>query len=192
MSALRLDFRIAKNRRAAVNLVRHISDARTLAARAELEAKPMGPTVEREAKGDIVAVPLRDLHPSDKTNRKTKRVRVDDSLAAFDLPADSKAAAEHYREAYEDVHASGRSKDIPRPGAGIQAARTTITDHMADASSRLHRLDRIVGPQCAPIVRSVVGEGMSMRTVRPNSRSRKLATARLRMGLARLARWLAS
>lgn len=182
MTAIAIDFRIANNRRAAVNLTRHIAEAQTLAQRHPI----IGPTKEREAKGDIEAI--------DQGGRKSKRVRrsesIDELLKAGAIDADDHAAAEHYREAYEAVHASGRSKDIPRPGSGIQAARTTITDGQADASQRLKRLDRIVGLQCLRIVQQIAGEGRSLRDAHKGGKSRKLAAARLRIGLGRLARWL--
>lgn len=149
---------------------------------------------ERRAKGDVKEDRLREYHPNDPDNpqRKVKRVCFSDGLDDANLPSDLKAAGEHYREAYEAVHASGRSNDIPRAGSGVQAARTTITDNLADAIQRLHRLDHVAGPQCLNIVRSVAGVGRSLRSIYPGSRSRKLAAARLRIGLGRIARWLAS
>lgn len=154
------------------------------------------PTRERKAKNDVTTDQLREYHPNDKQNpqRNVTRVRAADSLTellkAGALNSDDHAAGEHYREAYEAVHASGRSKDIPRPGSGIQAARTTITDGQADASQRLKRLDRIVGLQCLRIVQQIAGEGRSLRDAHKGGKSRKLAAARLRIGLGRLARWL--
>lgn len=182
MTAIAIDFRIALNRRAAANLTRHIADARTVAERHPI----IGPTREREAKGDIESV--------EQAGRRTKRVRAGGSIHELvksgSLTSDHAGAAEHYQAAYEAVHSSGRSKDIPRPGSGVQAARTTITDAHADASQTLKRLDRIVGPQCLRIVQLVAGEGQSIRDCYKGGKSRKLASARLRIGLGRLARWL--
>lgn len=156
------------------------------------------PTRQRTRKGDVGTEQLREFHPNDPDNpqRKVVRVRANDGLAellkAGAIDADDHAAGEHYREAYEGVHASGRSADIPRPGSGIQAARTTITDASADALQRLHRLDRIIGPQCLALVKAVAGEGLSIRAIRRGGKSRWLATRKTRIGLGRLARFLAS
>lgn len=185
--ALPLDFRIAHNKAAARALERQI-------ARGRPNEACVGPTRERKAKGDVKEVPIHEFHPNDRTGRTVTRAIVKDGLAELlargGITPDQHAAGEHYRVAYEAVHAGGHSADVPRLASGSQAARTSITDHRADALARLKRLNRIVGVQCLALVQQVAGQGFSIRALRNGGRSRELATKRLRMGLGRIARVL--